>query len=143
MSPKYHPGNSFTIYSRSQDKAQLLAENYPPPIRILDLEDDVLFLRYDRENPSLDADVRAELVTIMRKHGYSLSKKDFELPKGLYQRQDVFVWDKDLQQDCEDSKMTEASATGGADKPTQENEEVAVIMSAVHVKEVEGTGASM
>ena len=49
----------------------------------------------------------------------------------------------DVFEKCEDSKMTEASATGGADKPTQENEEVAVIMSAVHVKEVEGTGASM
>ncbi|OJZ80337.1 hypothetical protein ASPFODRAFT_223607 [Aspergillus luchuensis CBS 106.47] len=34
----------------------------------------------------------------------------------------------------EDSQMTEAPATGGADVPTQENENVAVIMSAMHVQ---------
>ncbi|KAL3260604.1 hypothetical protein ABHI18_004446 [Aspergillus niger] len=34
----------------------------------------------------------------------------------------------------EDSQMTEAPATGGADVPTQENENVAVIMSAMYVQ---------
>ena len=34
----------------------------------------------------------------------------------------------------EDSQMTEAPATGGADVPTQENEDVAVIMSAMYVQ---------
>ncbi|GLA56214.1 hypothetical protein AnigIFM63604_005674, partial [Aspergillus niger] len=91
MAPNYHPANSFTIYSRGRDKDQLLQQKYPHPIEILDLEDDVLYLKYSLPNPKPDTDVREKLVQIMGSHGYSLDKKVFELPKGHYQCLDVFV----------------------------------------------------
>ncbi|GLA56133.1 hypothetical protein AnigIFM63604_004772, partial [Aspergillus niger] len=88
MSPNYHPDNSFTIYARSRDKDQLLRQEYPHPIEILDLKDNVLFLKYFLPNPTPNTDVRAKVVEIMGTYGYSLKKKIFELPKGHYQCQD-------------------------------------------------------
>ncbi|OJZ79943.1 hypothetical protein ASPFODRAFT_212987 [Aspergillus luchuensis CBS 106.47] len=83
MSPNYHPDNSFTIYSRSRDKKQLLRQEYPRPIEILDPGDDVLFLKYSRPNPTPDTDVRAELVSIMGTYGYSLDKKSSSYLKDI------------------------------------------------------------
>ncbi|GLA55856.1 hypothetical protein AnigIFM63604_002941 [Aspergillus niger] len=137
MAPNYHPANSFTIYSIGWDKDQLLQQKYPHPIEILDLENDVLFLKYSLPNPTPDTDVRAKLVQIMGSHGYSLDKKVFELPKGHIQQQDVFVPVEvregvvEIFEKWEGFKMTEASATGGADEPAQEKENVAVMLFAV------------
>ncbi|BCR99980.1 uncharacterized protein AKAW2_50322S [Aspergillus luchuensis] len=48
----------------------------------------------------------------------------------------------DVVETCENFKMTETSAAGGADGPTQEQEKVAVIVPVVHVQEDQGTSAS-
>ncbi|GLA44653.1 hypothetical protein AnigIFM63309_004699 [Aspergillus niger] len=48
----------------------------------------------------------------------------------------------DVFEKWENFQMTEAPAAGGADEPTQEKENVAVIVSAVHAQEDQGTSAS-
>ncbi|GLA79185.1 hypothetical protein AtubIFM55763_002749, partial [Aspergillus tubingensis] len=48
----------------------------------------------------------------------------------------------DMVETCEDFKMTEAPAAGCAEKPTQETENVAVIVPVVHVPKDQGTSAS-
>ncbi|RDH26432.1 hypothetical protein BDQ94DRAFT_177810 [Aspergillus welwitschiae] len=48
----------------------------------------------------------------------------------------------DMVETCENFKMTEGPAAGGADGPTHEQEKVAVIVPVVHVQEDQGTSAS-